>query len=402
MIAARAALLAALLFACSEARAQPSDASDVAPDLRGAVAAYRAGELTTAEANLRRLAPGNPEAEAWLGAVLMDRGATREGMQALQHATDAGSAEGAHRLALVYAQGQGGTVRNDARAAELFQKAAALGNQRAQVNVGILYFRGQGVPRDLVQARAWLEKAAANNDPYALYALGRTMDETQGLAGADPIRAADLYRRAGELGHPLAAMRYGLALAEGNGVKKDPIAALKWLTYAQANGVAEAGLALGDLYARTPPQRDKTATVKTLQSAVSWYEAAAQAGVASAQFKLANAYISGAGVARDPAQAQHWYERSAQQGLPEAEYALALFLIGGMSGAADPAEGYKWLLIAERAGYPDARPVREKAVEQVPGSDRGRVEAAAQKFAARPERPAADEAPPKLAPPMRP
>ena len=47
MIAARAALLAALLLATPAARAQPSDASDVAPALRGGVMAYRAGDLTT-------------------------------------------------------------------------------------------------------------------------------------------------------------------------------------------------------------------------------------------------------------------------------------------------------------------------------------------------------------------
>jgi TPR repeat protein len=401
MIAARAALLAALLLVHPAAWAQPSDASDVAPDLRGSVAAYRAGDLATAEANLRRLAPDNPDAEAWLGAVLLDRGLNREGMQALQHAADAGSAEGAHRLALVFAQGLAGMSRNDQRALELFEKAAALGNQRAQINVGILYFRGQGTARDLVQARSWLEKAAARNDPYALYALGRAMDDSQGPAVADPVRAADLYRRAAELGHPLAAMRYGLALAEGNGVKKDPTAALKWLTYAQTNGVPEAGLALGDLYARTPPQRDNAATEKVLQSAVSWYESAAQAGVASAQFKLANAYVAGAGVARDLAQAQVWYQRAAQQGLPDAEYALGLFLIGGMAGAADPVEGYKWLLIAERAGHPDSRSVREKAAEQVPERERRRVEALAQQFVAQPER-RADEQPPRLAAPMRP
>src|SRR6185295_5670327 len=187
--------------------------------------------------------------EAWLGAVLMDRGLNREALQALQRAADAGSAEGAHRLALVFAQGQAGTQRNEARALELFEKAAALGNKRAQINVGILYFRGQGTARDLVQARAWLERAAATNDPYALYALGRAMDDTFGTATADPVRAADLYRRAAELGHPLAAMRYGLALGDGNGIKKDYVGAHKWLTYAQANGVPEAGLALGDMYA---------------------------------------------------------------------------------------------------------------------------------------------------------
>jgi TPR repeat protein len=401
MTAARAALLAALLLASPVARAQSGNAADVSPVLRGAVAAYRAGDLASAEASLRPLAASDPDAEAWLGAVLLERGQSRDGLKALQHAADAGSAEGAHRLALVFAQGQGGMPRDDARAFELFQKAASLGNQRAQINLGILYFRGQGTTRDLVRARSWLEKAATTNDPYALYALGRAMDETQGAAVADPVRAAELYRRAGELGHPLAAMRYGMALVDGNGVKKDPTAALKWLTYAQLNGVAEAGLALGDLYARTPPTRDKAANEKMLQSAISWYQAAADAGVASAQFKLANAYVAGAGVARDPQQAQRWYTRAAQQGLPDAEYALGLFYIGGVSGSADPVEGYKWLLIAERAGYPDSGPVREKAADQVPERDRKGAEAAAQKFAPQPERPA-DGQPPRLATPIRP
>src|SRR5262249_51869341 len=159
-------------------------------------AAYRAGDLATAEANLRRLAPDNPDAEAWLGAVLLDRGLNREGMQALQHAADAGSAEGAHRLAPGFAPGLARLSRHHQGALELFEKAATLGNQRAQINVGILYSRGQGTARDLVQARSWLEKAAARNDPYALYALGRAMDESQGPAVADPVRAADLYRRA--------------------------------------------------------------------------------------------------------------------------------------------------------------------------------------------------------------
>jgi TPR repeat protein len=401
MIAARVALLAALLLANASARGQPGDASDVAPALRGGVMAYRAGDLATAEINLRRLVADNPDAEAWLGAVLLERGLNREALQALQHAADAGSAEGTHRLALVFAQGLAGTPRNDARALELFEKAAALGNQRAQINVGILYFRGQGTARDLVQARSWLEKAAANNDPYALYALGRAMDDTLGPVGADPVRAADLYRRAAELGHPFAALRYGLALTEGIGVKKDLVAAQKWLIYAQKTGVPEAALALGDNYARTPPSRDKAANEKMLQIAISWYEAAAQAGVASAQFKLANAYVAGAGVPRDPVQAQRWYLRAAQQGLPDAEYALGLLFIGGIAGTADPVEGYKWLLIAERAGYPDSRLVREKAADQIPERDRKRVEAQAQKFAAVPERPT-DELPPRLGSLMRP
>src|SRR5262245_45841619 len=96
------AALAAALAAGSAALAQ-QDASDVAPSLRPGVAAYRAGDLGTAEAALRPLISSDADAEAWLGAVLLDRGANRDGLRLIQHAADAGSKEGAHRLAIVYA-----------------------------------------------------------------------------------------------------------------------------------------------------------------------------------------------------------------------------------------------------------------------------------------------------------
>ena len=388
----------AALLAATVAHAQSNDAGDVSPALRAAVAAYRAGDLPTAESSLRALAPANADAAAWLGAILLDRGLQREGLRLIQQSADAGSAEGAHRLALVFAQGDGGTPRNDARAAELFARAAEKGHQRAQLNLGTLYLRGQGVPRDLIQARAWLEKAAANGDPYALYVLGRAMEESMGPAGADAVRAANLYRQAAEKGHPLAALRYGMALADGAGVKRDAVAAQRWLMHAQQSGVPEAALALADMAARTPASRDKALNEKTLKAAITWLEFAARAGVPSAQFKLANAYYAGAGVARDLTQAQLWYARAAQQGQTEAQNACGIMLVNGAGGAADPVEGYKWLLLAERGGHPESRTIREKAVEQLPDRDRKRAEALAQKFVPTPELPV-DPTPPRLNPP---
>src|SRR5262249_47393896 len=119
MIAWRAALLAALIAAATSARAQ-GGAQDVSPALAPAVAAYRNGDLATAEASLRPLAASNADAAAWLGAVLLDRGADREALRLIQQAADAGSAEGNHRLGLIHAQGLAGVPRNEAKAVELF------------------------------------------------------------------------------------------------------------------------------------------------------------------------------------------------------------------------------------------------------------------------------------------
>ena len=246
------------LVGSASAQAQ-SDDSKYSPPLREAIAAYRVGDLDSAEKTLRTYAARDPDAEAWLGAVLIDRGNNREAMKTLQQAADAGSSEANHRLGLVFAEGQAGMTRNDQRSAEYFEKAANAGHRRAEINLGILYLRGQGVARDLVQARAWLEKAAANDDPNALYTLGRAMEEHDNTVAADSVRAADLYRRAAEKGHALAALRYGLAMVDGLGVKRDPNGAQTWLLQANDSGVPEAALALGDLSARTPASRDKEA-----------------------------------------------------------------------------------------------------------------------------------------------
>lgn len=393
-------LVATLLVggACAQT---PAEERHYSPPLREAIAAYRAGDLDTAEKTLRVYAPGDPDAEAWLGVVLIDRGKNGEAVKALQHAADAGSSEANHRLGLVYAEGQAGVARDDARAVQYFEKAATAGHIRAEINLGILLLRGQGTKRDLVQARAWLEKAAATEDPSALYTLGRAMEEHDDTVMADSVRAADLYRRAAEKGHALAALRYGLAMVDGIGVKRDSNGAQTWLLQANDSGVPEAALALGDMAARTPASRDKEANARIVARAVSWFEVAAKAGVPSAQFKLANAYFAGAGIARDPAQALTWYGRASQQGLAEAQNAYGIMLMGGVAGPADPVEGYKWLILAEKGGDPDSPAVRQKADGELSAADRARAEVLARSFKPVSERPVTNTVPP-LSPPTKP
>ena len=171
------------------------------------------------------MAAGNADAEAWLGAVLLDRGADREALRRIQRAADAGSSEGAHRLAHRLRPGPCRHAAQRRRALELFEKAAAAGHTRAQINLGILYLRGQGVPRDVIKARAWLEKAAASGDPRRSTRSAAPWTKAQGrsrpIRCAPPISIAAPPRRA--MCWP--ALRYGLALSEGNGIKRDVVAA---------------------------------------------------------------------------------------------------------------------------------------------------------------------------------
>ena len=55
--------------------------------------------------------------------------------------------------------------------AETEQRARA-GQAEAQYDLGVMHYRGDGVPRDFKQARAWFLKAAAQNFAEARHNLG--------------------------------------------------------------------------------------------------------------------------------------------------------------------------------------------------------------------------------------
>src|ERR1700727_1106742 len=63
-------------------------------------------------------------------------------------------------------------VSNEAKAAELYRKAANIGNAEAETRLAEALFDGRGVARDTAGARAWLEKAARQGNARAECDLG--------------------------------------------------------------------------------------------------------------------------------------------------------------------------------------------------------------------------------------
>jgi hypothetical protein len=74
----------------------------------------------------------------------------------------------------------------------------------------------------------------------------------------------------------------------------------------------------------------------------------AEAGDAIAQFDMAKAYMSGAGVARDPNTALAWLQKSAAQDYVGAEYALGRMFQQGLGIPKDPPQAAKWFRKAAR------------------------------------------------------
>ena len=72
-----------------------------------------------------------------------------------------------------------------ARAAQLLRVPAERGDAQAQTNLGLLYFYGLGVPRDLQQSLLWTRKAAEAGKPKAQANLALLYVNGDGVAQSD-------------------------------------------------------------------------------------------------------------------------------------------------------------------------------------------------------------------------
>jgi uncharacterized caspase-like protein len=78
-------------------------------------------------------------------------------------------------IASIYDQGaKANSTKRHREAVEFFRKAADLGHPRGQLHLGLALWEGQGVPKNDVEARLWLERAAQQGVPEAQLALARS------------------------------------------------------------------------------------------------------------------------------------------------------------------------------------------------------------------------------------
>jgi hypothetical protein len=140
-----------------------------------------------------------------------------------------------------------------------------------------------------------------------------------------------------------------LALGLAGGADPDYAAAAGWFQNAATAGSAEAQYDLGVLF-----EQGLGVKHDPVEAAILFMRAAAT-GHPMAQYRLGLAYENGFGVARDGANAANWYERAARQGIRPAQTALGRLLASGTGVAADPVSAYAWDRLAEENGDSDAR-----------------------------------------------
>lgn len=192
-----------------------------------------------------------------------------------------------------------------------FKKQAERNNGLAQFNVALFYDLAWGIARNRSLACQWYEKAAKNNMPVAMQALGQ-------------------------------------CFYDGTGVEKNKKFAYNWFSKAFEQGIADAACQAGELLLV-----GDGVDIDIINGQRLCLEAAQQGSI-FAQSKLAHWYFTGQYFPQDYQQAFNWLQQVASIKSPESAYLLAQFYDQGIGMDVDNKLALYWYEIAAIGKYQQA------------------------------------------------
>jgi TPR repeat protein len=207
-------------------------------------------------------------------------------------------------------------------------------DREAQYLLGLIYEEGILVPKNVVTARRWIFKSAAQGYTPAQEGMGEMYLDNWRVDSAVPDYAdADW-----------------------------------WLRLAARDGNAEAQFWLGNGY-----RRDWFGAVDYAE-AITWLRKAAAQGLPNAQFGLGQMYELGEGVQQSPAIAATWYRKAADHfpemgnrrvgGVWESEAQMVyMYRDGRLKG--NDIEAYMWLAVVDSSLDPPIDPATDHDLKQV-------------------------------------
>lgn len=190
---------------------------------------------------------------------------------------------------------------------ELYPLAKS-GNAQAQMLLGVMFAKGQGVPANESFARYWLTLAAKQQDAEAQNVFAKLLNE-------------------------------------GHYLKQDKSEALTWFAKAAKNGNAEAQFYLSSMYQLGDGVK------KAKQKSFKWMLASAKQGYGAAQNNLGWMYQNGIGIKQNPDLAEYWYTQAAKKGIASAQYNLSQFYLTAGQRFYDREKSQSWLKQAAANGH---------------------------------------------------
>jgi uncharacterized protein len=156
---------------------------------------------------------------------------SKKDIQSAMELAKLGDAEAQSNLGVMYAS------RGEyEKAAYWYKQAADAGLDTAALNLGALYFNGQGFQQDYIKAHSLFVQAAKRGNKYAEFQLGMTYYTGQGVE-KDPVKETYWYDKAARQGLPAAQYNLAVNYYNGEGVPQDKVKAYAWMLLAKKGGL---------------------------------------------------------------------------------------------------------------------------------------------------------------------
>ncbi|RYD23809.1 MAG: trypsin-like serine protease, partial [Verrucomicrobiaceae bacterium] len=306
-----------------------------------------------------------------------------EAREILTKAAEDGNALVCNELAAMLTSGQGGP-KDNAAATRYYRKAADLGDFRGAVHLVYNLERKKGKALDAEETARWksaVERAIKSMDDSEKSLIfmklsqfyHRAGDQKEFLrwkiaeAGAgsksaaeivakadpallkglqSPVSIVDSVRKSAEEGDVNAMYSLAQVYEKGNGVKVDPVQAMRWYeAAARKNHYSIDFLGMKCLTGEGVPKNPK--------KGVEWAKKAAERGSTRNMMLLADLYASGKHVPTSGAEAARWYEKAALMGDADAMAELGVMYTNGKGVPKEYVTGYMWANAAAAKAYED-------------------------------------------------
>lgn len=226
----------------------------------------------------------------------------------------------------------------DANNVEVLNRDAERGDVYSQFKLGQMYFQGDGVQRDDVEAAKWFMKASQQDHTEAQYILATMYEKGTGVPRSEQ-EAFNLFSKAAFRGHERAVVILGSG---------------KWDAYMHKRPVGDDILLEEPHLEEVPPAQEQKTDLEQK------YLAKAEQGNVDAQYNLGIMYYHGEGVPKNHDEALHWFHLAAEQNDADAQYNLGFMYGKGEGTKKDQRQSLEWFQKAAAQGHAGAREILEK------------------------------------------
>lgn len=234
-------------------------------------------------------------------------------------------------------------------AAKWASLAAKAGDETGQLILGLCYYYGNGVAKDVKESMKWLQKPAQNGNPMAQIIMAECY-----FKGADGVpknytRALSLYLKLADLGVKTAYDKLGTIYLNGLGTEKNEKEAVKWIKLAAIKGDAFNQYRLGCCY------KEGIGVQQDSSEGFVWFLKAAKQNQIYAVKEVGKCYFEGRGVPQNYEEAIVWFFKAAKEGDLDSEYFLGCCFRDGYGVEKSSSKSVFWFRKAAEKGDKDAQ-----------------------------------------------